>query len=202
MKLYKLTEKRTIKNTNGQGEKTFYYTRNDMEWGENVTNKIDNVNPKAPLCTSNWIHAYLSPELAALLMHTHVHFPTPVLWEAESSCNHIYERGDKVGVKELTTIRQIPIPKVTLQQKLAFLEKMKNYYFQNKKIEELWNKWVIEEWKVKHNEELLVCYGIIFFYGFENDEVVSELNTMHDFRWTQTAREVLYGSEQKTRASD
>lgn len=107
MRLYKLTDKN-------------YLTRagelNETKWGEGVTHKATGEGTK--LCTSDVIHAYTSPLLAVLMNPVHADIKDPILWEAEGEI--IAAASDKVGVKELTTIRIIPLPKITQTQKIAF----------------------------------------------------------------------------------
>ena len=103
MKLYKLTDENN-------------YTFNDTLWGEGVSHSGTG---EGKLCSSGWIHAYLSPELAVLLNPLHVGFSNPKLWEAEGEVS-LNDNGLKVGCKTLTTIRQIPLPEFTINQIIAF----------------------------------------------------------------------------------
>ena len=90
-----------------------------------ITNSIDPgitlKNPDLPLCSRGWIHAYESPLLAVLLNPKHSNFPPDKmrLFEARGI---IGERDHqlKIGTRSLTTIREIPIPQITPNQKTAF----------------------------------------------------------------------------------
>ena len=99
MKLYKLTDE----------NKTTY---NNTVWGEGVTHSASG---KGQLCGDGWIHAYLDPLLAAFLNPLHANFKNPLLWVCEGEIG-INEYGFKVGTKSLTTLMQIPLPVVTLEQ--------------------------------------------------------------------------------------
>ena len=135
MKLYKLTRQdfTTFKNT---------------LWGENVTHEA--MGEGTELCTKDVIHAYLSPELAVLFNPVHAGYDNPILWEAEGEVV-VNDDNTKVGVKKLTTIKQIPLPEITVTQKVAFgilcaLEVSKHKKFVN------WaNKWLSGEDRSKHS---------------------------------------------------
>lgn len=103
MKLYKLTD---------ENFETYGHTK----WGENVTHEGTG---NGSLCGPGWIHAYTSPELAVLLNPMHANFKNPVLWEAEGNID-LNDQGLKVGSKKLTTIKIIPVPEITITQKIAF----------------------------------------------------------------------------------
>lgn len=106
MKLYKLT------NNDGR-------TFGDCQWGENVTHGSDELEEgDGPLCSGHWYHAYQDPILAIFMNPAHAWFGNPQLWEAEGNIG--LERPDKVGCKELTTIKKIPLPEITTTQCQAF----------------------------------------------------------------------------------
>lgn len=105
MKLYKLTNEDNK-------------TRNNTQWGENVTHEIIGKDFSAPLCSRFWLHAYESAKLAVLMNPVHAGFENPVLWEAEGEV--IKNDGTKVVVIKLKTIKEINIPVFTIEQKVAF----------------------------------------------------------------------------------
>lgn len=102
LRLYKLTD--------GNGE-----TYNHTQWGEGVTHMASG---EGELCSSGWIHAYRDPLIAVCMNPVHARFIDPQLWEAEG----VPERDDgcKVGCRELTTLRRIPLPVVTTEQCVKF----------------------------------------------------------------------------------
>jgi len=103
MKLYKLTN---------QDGTTF----GGCQWGEDVTHTTDG---KGDLCGPGWLHAYTDPLLAVFLNPVHGCFVNPLLWEAEGEIGK-NDDGTKVGCTALTTIRQIPLPVVTNEQRVRF----------------------------------------------------------------------------------
>jgi hypothetical protein len=102
-KLYKLTD-------------VDRYTRNNTKWGKNVTHTTDG---SGELCGPGWLHAYTDPLLAVLLNPIHCGYSRFRLWEAEGEIGK-NDKGLKVGTRSLTTIREIPIPKITTKQKIRF----------------------------------------------------------------------------------
>lgn len=101
--LYKLTDQR-------------HRTYGDCLWGEGVTVTTDGLGG---LCGSGYTHWYLSPELAVLLNPIHGDYRNPVLWEGEGE---IVKRDHmlKVGCTEATTLKIIPQPTVTENQRILF----------------------------------------------------------------------------------
>ena len=104
MKAYKLTDK------NNQ-------THGKLQWGPNVSHTA--TGNSDTLCSDGYIHYYKDPLLAVLLNPIHANFPNPNLWECEATGVTINEPL-KSGSKTVTTIRQIPLPEVTLTQRIAF----------------------------------------------------------------------------------
>lgn len=105
MKLYKLTDE------NGR-------THGGTQWGEGVSHRATGAKNQ-DLCSDGWIHAYKHPLLAVLLNPIHANFQNPQLWEAEGKI----EKRDgqlKAGVRRLTTVRRIPLPEVSIEQRIRF----------------------------------------------------------------------------------
>ncbi len=116
-KLYKLTDE------NG---KTRAGEANELQWGVSVTHTAQGEGIR--LCTDDVIHAYEHPWIAVLLNPMHSKFQSPRLWEAEGEI--VVRDADelkvpttgqlKCGVKTLTTVREIPVPAITLEQRVKF----------------------------------------------------------------------------------
>lgn len=104
MKAYKLTN-------------SFNQSYNDTQWGEGVTHTATGTRSK--LCSCGWIHFYTDPLIAVLMNSLHAEFINPKLWECETSGEHIHEPL-KSGCKTLTTIKEIPLPTITDNQRVAF----------------------------------------------------------------------------------
>lgn len=105
--LYKLTT---------QDFKTRKGRSNECTWGENVSHSGTG---KGDLCGPGYIHAYTHPLLAALFGPVHVNVDDPVLWECEGDVA-LSDHGLKVGCATLTTLRRVPLPVVTLAQRIMF----------------------------------------------------------------------------------
>ena len=103
MKLYKLTD--------GNNQ-----TMNGTNWGENVTHTADGKSTE--LCNEHWLHAYVDPVLAVMMAPAHVTYSQTKMWEAEGVVG--LEKADKVGCTSLMTVREIPLPVVTTEQRVKF----------------------------------------------------------------------------------
>ena len=92
-----------------------FQTKNATQWG-------DNVEHTAPggghLCSNTWLHAYTDPYIAVIMAPAHVNYDELVLWEAEGEVG--LDEGLKVGCTRLKTIKSVPLPKVTLEQRILF----------------------------------------------------------------------------------
>ena len=105
IKLYKLTDRRNR-------------TKNRTVWGENVTHTTTGI--PAELCSTGWLHAYEHFLLAVMINPIHANFADPRLWEAYGSGQILRDGQLKCGVTELTTVREIPLPVVTIEQRVRF----------------------------------------------------------------------------------
>jgi hypothetical protein len=103
MKLYKLTSK------DGRS-----YC--GCQWGANVVHTTDG---KGDLCGPGYLHAYTDLLLAVLLNPIHAGLRDPQAWEAEGEVKRT-DRGLKVGCTTLKTVKQIPLPEITTEQRVRF----------------------------------------------------------------------------------
>ncbi len=96
------------------------YTRRNFDnaclWGENVSHSGTG---EGDLCGPGYVHAYTHPLLAVLLNPIHANLPAPRLWEAEGAIAKS-DRGLKVGCVTLTTIREMPLPIISTEQRVRF----------------------------------------------------------------------------------
>jgi len=122
MKLYKLTD------VNGQ-------TYRGTQWGEGVTHVAPGKG-KTGLCTDSWIHAYRTPRMAVFMNPAHARFGSPRLWEAEAYEVGI-DDGTKVGCLRLTTVREIPLPTMTTEQRVEIAIRAVMSVYD----EPLWTQW-------------------------------------------------------------
>jgi len=102
MKLYKLT----------RPDGTAY---GGAQWGEGVTIETSG---EGELCGPGYTYWYTHPLLAVILNPIHAAYTDPVLWEGEGEV--VKSDGLKVGCKRATTIRRIPLPQVTTEQRIRF----------------------------------------------------------------------------------
>lgn len=103
MKVYKLTSQ------NGT-------THNGTKWGPGARYEV-----AGPLeMCGNGIHAYSDPLLAVLLNPIHAEINSPRLWECEASDEHIDDHGLKSCHRWLQTVRELPVPQITTEQRVRF----------------------------------------------------------------------------------
>jgi hypothetical protein len=107
MKAYKLT-------------KQDFTTCNNTKWGEGVSHEVEKAPSLKDFCTKRCIHFYSSALIAVLLNPIHAYIADPVLWEAEAEEPCISDNGLKEGTRKLTTIKQIELPSVSVNQRVYF----------------------------------------------------------------------------------
>ena len=105
-----------------------------LEWGTGVSHTA--TGPGTKLCSPDVIHAYTHPLLAVLLNPIHADYQNPKLWRCEGDVV-ADDHGLKVGVKTLTTIEEMPLPVVTLEQRVKFAILCAKHVCKDKK----WNRW-------------------------------------------------------------
>ena len=99
------------------------YTRrgknNQILWSPGVTKKTSG---KGDLCTAGWIHAYEHPILAVLHDPIHGKYGASArLWVCDTLDGKVKRDGQmKLGTSKLKVLKEIPLPKVTLDQKIAY----------------------------------------------------------------------------------
>ena len=138
MKLYKLTD-------------SDFCTHKNTKWGENVTHSVTG---EVELC-KNALHAYTDPRLAAILNPIHSDFINPILWEAEG--NVVVRDHTKVGCNRLTTIRQIPLPKISTEQRAKFAITCAKKVCKDKKFNDWADKWLSGEDRTKKSAANAGC---------------------------------------------
>ena len=104
MKYYKLTDE--------HGE-----TQNNTKWGENITHKATRDGKE--MCTRDVIHVYDHPLKAVMFNIIHAGFRSPKLWRCRVK-RVVANDYLKVGVKSCTTIKEIPLPEITIKQRVRF----------------------------------------------------------------------------------
>ena len=105
MKKYKLTDQNM-------------QTHNGFQWklGEE---RVTSGNGKT-LCNASWLHYYHSPLLAVLLNPIHADIKKPRLFEIKALGKHLDDRGLKGGCNKMTLVKELKLPEIMLNQKIAF----------------------------------------------------------------------------------
>ena len=104
MKKYKLTD-----------QEMMTYDNCKWEIGQPKT-----TSGKGNLCSPGFLHYYHSPLLAILLNIKHSNFSNPRLFEVKALGNHLNDKGLKGGCTKMTIIKELPIPQITINQRIAF----------------------------------------------------------------------------------
>ena len=104
MKAYKLTD-RNMK------------THNNTQW---VLNEAKETSGKGYLCSPGWFHFYSHPLLAVLLNSLHANFNNPRLFEINAEGKIKKGNGLKFGCTKMTLVKELELPKVTLEQRVKF----------------------------------------------------------------------------------
>jgi hypothetical protein len=96
---------------------------------------------KGILCGSGWLHYYSDPLLAILFNPIHANILNPRLFRCEASGKIMDDLCRKAGTTELTLIKEIDVPEITLAQRIAFsiLCSKKGYK------DSSWNSWA-DKW--------------------------------------------------------
>jgi hypothetical protein len=108
VKMYKLTTQE-------------HTTHNGMKWKIGQTNQAADIGNT--MCTSQVLHCYVNPIQAVLLNPIHANIQNPCLFEIE--CSEIVNTdGLKYACKEQTPTKKIPLPSISLNQKIAIAIKL------------------------------------------------------------------------------
>jgi hypothetical protein len=93
-------------------------THDEFQWelGKEVTTD-GNSNE---LCNKHWLHYYHHPLLAVLLNPIHADIDNPRLFEVKALGKHLNDNGLKGGCTKMTLVKELKVPKITLNQKIAF----------------------------------------------------------------------------------
>ena len=104
MKCYKFTDR---------NDKTYGGCR----WGEGITHEADG---NGDLCSEHWIHAYTDPLLAVVMNPIHGGYGKDKhLWKCKAEIGRDGD-GLKFGTTKLTTIKRVPIPRISKAAKIHF----------------------------------------------------------------------------------
>ncbi len=110
-------------------------TYNQTQWGENVTHTLP-TRGIYRLCSPRVLHAYVSPEMAVLMDPIQAGLlPDAILWECEGDV--VINDGTKVGCISITTLRQVPPPAITMEQRVTFAIRCAMQVFNDGK----WTAW-------------------------------------------------------------
>ncbi len=151
MKAYKLTDE------NGQ-------THGGCQWGEGITNTA--TQEGIALCTNQVIHVYADPYMAVFANPIHAEFEmeTALLWECE--CSDIVNRDSlKMGVKTCTTVRKIPLPAMTTEQRIEIAIRCVKEVYKDKEWNEWADRWLSGEDRTANAATIAYAYAAYAAYA-------------------------------------
>ena len=133
MKLYKLT---TQDGLTRKGED------NETKWGDGVERTASG---EGDLCGPGWLHAYEDPLVAAFMNPAHANITSPLLWECDGGVGK--REGElKCGCTRLKTLRQIPLPQITTDQRVEVAIRVaRGILKQLNVVIEAWDSWA-DKW--------------------------------------------------------
>ena len=149
MILYKLTD---------ENDQTY----GKMQWGKGVTHRATGKGWN--LCTNDLIHAYKHPLLAAFFNSIHAGYINPHLWvcKVTDKCK-IIDDGTKVGVKSLTTIKQMELPKITAEQRIEVAIRSTLLVYQEQPFVEWANNWLNGNNRDMPIDDILATIGNYYY---------------------------------------
>ena len=132
--LYKITDKDGYTRKGETGE---------TKWSENVTHKARGKGKE--LCTNGVTHCYKDPYQAVLMNPNHGNYnpKTMLLWEAKGKV--IADDSTKSGCKQLTTIKQIPVPEITIEQRVEIAIRCAMKVYKDDKFQEWALNWIMNK---------------------------------------------------------
>jgi len=129
-------------------------TLNNTLWGEGITHQTNGSILKK-LCTNSWIHYYNSPYLAVLLNSIHGDFVNPKLWEVKVSGFIKSDRDLKFGATKVTTVKEILLPVISIEQKIAIAILCTLHVYKDKEYREWAKKWLSGECKSNPSNRII-----------------------------------------------
>ena len=106
------------------------------------------------LCSDGWLHCYDSPLLAILHNPLHANIHNPKLFEVDVDGDFKNDKGMKCGFKRMRLVREIPVPKITTEQKITYAILCAKQVYKGKE----WNIWA-DNWLSKVNRTVSDAYA-------------------------------------------
>lgn len=92
-------------------------THNGLQWEVGIKKTV--AKPAAELGSAGVFHFYDSPEIAVLMNPIHANIIDPKLWQVEIDAVVVHD-GTKGGCHAMALLREIPLPVITTNQRVAF----------------------------------------------------------------------------------
>jgi len=115
-------------------------TRGGYQWRKNIWHEATG-DISQGLCSDAWLHCYDSSLLAILHNPLHGDITNPRLFEVEVDGESKDDRGIKCGYRRMKIVREIPTPKISTVQQIAYGIKCAKAVYHSEK----WNIWA-DKW--------------------------------------------------------
>jgi len=89
------------------------------------------------LCTESWFHCYNNPFLAVILNPVHAEIVNPRLFKVNVAGRKVSDSGLKFGFSMMRLVEELPLPEITITQKIAFGILCTKHVYKRKE----WNEW-------------------------------------------------------------
>lgn len=114
------------------------------------------------LCGPGWYHYYYDPLLAVLFNPIHASIEKPRLYEVEALGHHKDDKGIKGGCTRMRLVKEIPIPKISHIQSIAFGILCAKIVYADK----AWNSWA-DNWLNGTNRTAANAYAATDAHPFD-----------------------------------
>ena len=166
-------------------------THGNFQW---ILGEWVETSGEGPLCSPGWLHFYTHPLLAVLLNPLHARIQDPRLWEAEVGGETISDHGLKVGYTRARLVRELPLPDVTLIQRVEFGIRCALTVSQSDKF----TRWA-EAWLSGKDRSYVSARTILRSFGRYNENLLldrySICNSSHPWNAAYAARAASYAAD-------
>ena len=114
-------------------------THNNYQW---EIGRKEVTSGEGELCSDGWLHCYHHPVLAIIMNPNHANINNPKLFEVECGGSYKDDRGLKCGFTEMTLIKEIELPTLTITQKVAFSILISRLYYKEESYINWGNNWL------------------------------------------------------------
>ena len=128
-------------------------THGGFTWEDGKWYRIPDADRGQGICSKSYFHCYDDPLLAIFLNPAHADIHNPRLWHVNVEGHRVTERGLKFGFTMMRLAAELPVPQVTVEQRIAFAilcaRQAENVEYARPeatpRARQIWNRWA-ENW--------------------------------------------------------